>query len=76
MSIARRSRRTEVNIWPAFVDALGQDDILRNHLRNIEGYLARLSEEAAEGRVQTVQDLRSEIRLLARTIAALADENR
>jgi hypothetical protein len=57
-------------------NSLGQDDILRNHLRNIEGYLARLSEEAAEGRVQTVQDLRSEIRLLARTIAALADENR
>src|SRR5436305_11279310 len=57
-------------------NSLGQDDVLRGHLRNIEGYLARLSEEAAEGRVQTVQDLRSEIRLLARTIAALADENR
>jgi len=57
-------------------NSLGQDDVLRGHLRNIEGYLARLSEEAAEGRVQTVQDLRGEIRLLARTIAALADENR
>src|SRR5437773_244483 len=42
-------------------NSLGQDDMLRGHLRNIEGYLARLSEEAAEGRVQTVQDLRGEI---------------
>jgi hypothetical protein len=57
-------------------NSLGQDDVLRSHLRNIEAYLARLTEEAAEGRVQTVQDVRAEIRLLARTIAALADENR
>jgi len=57
-------------------NSLGQDDVLRSHLRNIEAYLARLTEETAEGRVQTVQDLRGEIRLLARTIAALADESR
>lgn len=57
-------------------NSLGQDDVLRSHLRNIEAYLARLTEEIAEGRVQTVQDVRAEIRLLARTIAALADENR
>ena len=57
-------------------NSLGHDDVLRSHLRNIEAYLARLTEETAEGRVQTVQDLRGEIRLLARTIAALADESR
>ena len=55
-------------------NSLGQDDVLRTHLRNIEGYMARLIEEAAEGRAQSVHELRSEIRLLARTIAALADE--
>src|SRR6266446_8555994 len=55
-------------------NSLGQDDVLRTHLRNIEGYMARLIEDAAEGRAQTVHELRSEIRLLARTIAALADE--
>src|SRR5579864_1350974 len=55
-------------------NSLGQDDVLRSHLRNIEGYLARLTEDVAEGRVQSVQELRGEIRLLARTIAALADE--
>jgi hypothetical protein len=57
-------------------NSLGQDDVLRTHLRNIEAYMARLTEELAEGRVQSVQELRGEIRLLARTIAALAEENR
>jgi hypothetical protein len=55
-------------------NSLGQDDVLRTHLRNIEAYLARLTEDVAEGRAQSVQELRSEIRLLARTIAALAEE--
>jgi hypothetical protein len=55
-------------------NSMGQDDVLRAHLRNIEAYMARLTEDAAEGRVQTVHELRGEIRLLARTIAALADE--
>lgn len=55
-------------------NSLGQDDVLRTHLRNIEFYMARLTEDVAEGRAQSVQELRGEIRLLARTIAALADE--
>ncbi len=56
-------------------NSLGQDDVLRTHLRNIEAYAARLTEDLAEGRAQTVLELRGEIRLLARTIAALADES-
>ncbi len=55
-------------------NSLGQDDVLRTHLRNIEAYMARLTEDVAEGRTQSVQELRGEIRLLARTIAALAEE--
>jgi hypothetical protein len=55
-------------------NSLGQDDVLRTHLRNIEAYVARLTEDAAEGRIQTVKEMRGEIRLLARTIAALAEE--
>jgi hypothetical protein len=55
-------------------NSLGQDDVLRTHLRNIEAYMARLSEDIVEGRAQTVSDMRGEIRLLARTIAALTDE--
>src|SRR5882672_2630900 len=56
--------------------SLGHDDVLRNHMRNIEAYLARLTEDVAQGRAQSVQELRAEIRILARTIAGLAEENR
>jgi hypothetical protein len=56
-------------------NSLGQDDVLRTHLRNIEAYMARLSEDIVEGRSQTMMELRSEIRLLARTIAAISDES-
>jgi hypothetical protein len=52
----------------------GQDDMLRTHLRNIEAYMARLTEDVAEGRAQSVQEIRGEIRLLARTISAIAAE--
>lgn len=52
---------------------LGQEET-RGHLRNIEVYLARLAEDVAQGRGEATQEIRSEIRLLARTIAALAEE--
>ena len=52
----------------------GQDEA-RAHLRNIEIYLARLAEDVAQGRGEATQEIRSEIRLLARTIAALAEES-
>jgi hypothetical protein len=54
--------------------ALGQDDLLRGYLRNIEGHVARLADDLVQGRTQTTQELRGEIRILARTIAALAEE--
>lgn len=53
----------------------GLDETTRGHIRNIEVYLARLIEEMSSGRTQTVEELRSEIKLLARTIAA-ANEQR
>ncbi len=53
----------------------GLDEATRGHIRNIEVYLARLLEELSSGRAQTVEELRSEIKLLARTIAALAEES-
>jgi len=52
----------------------GLDEASRSHLRNLDVYVMRLLEEMSEGRNQTVAELRSEIKLLARTIAALADE--
>ena len=48
-------------------------DESRNHLRNIEVQLARLNEEVAQGRSEAVHEIRNEIRLIARTLAALAE---
>jgi len=57
-------------------DAGGLDQASRNHLRNLDVYVMRLLEETAEGRDQMTQEIRSEIKLLARTIAAIAEEER
>ncbi|HLI20684.1 MAG TPA: flagellar motor protein MotA, partial [Stellaceae bacterium] len=50
------------------------DEESRSHLRNIEVHLVRLSEELAQGRGDATQEIRSEIRLLARTLAARGKE--
>ncbi|MDE0779873.1 MAG: flagellar motor protein MotA, partial [Alphaproteobacteria bacterium] len=52
----------------------GMDEATRSHIRNLDNHVARMLEEAAHGRTEVVQELRAEIRLLARTIAALAEE--
>jgi hypothetical protein len=51
----------------------GGDDVARAHLRNIELYLQRLITETEQGRTQSTAELRNEIKILTRTIAALAD---
>lgn len=51
------------------------DDVTRNHIRNIDSHLSRMLEDQVNGRNQIVQEIRSEIRLLARTIAALAEDD-
>ncbi len=48
------------------------DEATRNHIRNMDVYLARLLEESVQGRNQMTQELRSEIKMVARTIAAAA----
>jgi hypothetical protein len=50
------------------------DDASRGHLRNMELYMARLLEDVSQGRAQSTAEIRGEIKILARTIAALADE--
>ena len=50
------------------------DEVVRGHLRNTEIYLSRMLEEMTTGRAQATAELRSEIKLVARTIAALAEE--
>jgi len=51
------------------------DEASRIHLRNLEVYMARLVEDLAQGRAQATAEIRGEIKILARTIAALADES-
>jgi hypothetical protein len=58
---------------PALGNASGGDDVPA-HIRNIDVHLARLLEETATGRAEMVQELRSEIRVLSRTLAAIAEK--
>jgi hypothetical protein len=52
------------------------DEASRGHIRNQELYLARILEEMTQGRMQATSEIRNEIKVLARTIAALAEEPR
>jgi biopolymer transport protein ExbB/TolQ len=54
----------------------GHDDVARAHLRNIELLLNRMLAETENGRVQSTAELRSDLKVLTRTIAAIADETR
>jgi hypothetical protein len=58
----------------ATVSGFGMDDGTRQHIRNLDIYMARLVEEMANGRSQSVQEIRSEIKMLARTIVALSED--
>jgi len=54
----------------------GQDETeeaMRGHLRNIELYMQRLLTEGEQGRAQSTAELRADIRILTRTIAAMAE---
>jgi len=54
----------------------GFDAASRGHLRNMDILLARLLDDAAQGRAKLVDEMRAEIKLLSRTIAAMADGQR
>jgi methyl-accepting chemotaxis protein len=54
----------------------GFEDAARAHLRNIEMYLQRLLADAEQGRAQSTAELRNDLRILTRTVAALADDQR
>lgn len=45
------------------------DETSRAHLRNLDVHVMRMLEEAAAGRNQMIEEFRSEIKLLARTLA-------
>jgi hypothetical protein len=47
----------------------GSDEEVRGHIRNMAVLLNRLLEEFSTGRTEFMEELRSEIRLLTRTLA-------
>jgi phage I-like protein len=51
------------------------DNFSRLHLRNIETHTAQLVNEVKLGRASSIEEIRQEIRLLARTISVLAEES-
>jgi hypothetical protein len=56
-------------------NTLGFDENSRQHVRNMDLLMARLVEEVSSGRTKAVQEIRGDIRLIARTIAALAEDH-
>ena len=52
----------------------GLDEATRGHIRNMDIRMEHLLSELNSGRDFTVQEIRGEIRLLTRTIAAMAEE--
>ena len=61
-------------IFAKLAERDGGDEVMRNHIRSIEVHIGRILEELPQGREELVGEIRSEIRLLARTIAALAED--
>lgn len=55
-------------------DERNGSEIARAHLRNIELLIARMIAEAEQGRVQGLADLRHDLNVLTRTVAARFDE--
>jgi hypothetical protein len=54
----------------------GGDEASRAYLRNIDTHLQRLLAENEQGRSRSTADLRNDLRLLTRTVAALAEPQR
>lgn len=49
------------------------DEVARRHLTNIDTHLGRLLEETTQGRADALSDLRTDIRLLTRTVGQLGN---
>ncbi len=52
----------------------GLDEATRTHIRNLDRYVARLMEDVSSGREEVLQRVRTDIKLLARTIAAATED--
>lgn len=65
---------TRLSEAAAASSGFGIDDATRQHIRSLDIHINRLVEDLPAAREQTVGEIRNEIKLLARTIAALAEE--
>jgi hypothetical protein len=81
-SLMMKLAETQIEMKPILArmaDSAGTgaiDESTRSHIRNLDVYMARLLEEMSAGRDEVVSQIRSEIKLLARTMAARADSGR
>lgn len=76
-SLMLKLAESQLELRPIFAKLAerdGGDEVMRNHIRSIEVHIGRILEELPQGREELVGEIRSEIRLLARTIAALAED--
>ena len=74
-----RIAESQASLGPALqrlTELQGGDDVSRGHLRTIELTLQRLLTESEQGRSRGITDLRNDLRLLTRTVAALAEPQR
>ena len=74
-----RIAESQTSLGPALQrlsDMQGGDDVARGHLRTIEQTLNRILSDIQQGRVAATNDVRGDIRILTRTIAALAEPSR
>jgi hypothetical protein len=69
-----RIAETQAQLGPALARLADARNEPRAHLRNIELYLQRLLADAEQGRAQSTAELRNDLRILTRTVAALAED--
>jgi hypothetical protein len=71
-----RLAESQAQLGPALqrLAEVSHDDAARQHLRNIEALVQRLLVDAEHGRAQSTSELRNDLRILTRTVAALAEE--
>ena len=79
LSLMADQMKTDQAITQKLVEAQsvsGLDDASKKHLSNIDVHLKKLGEDSANGRGDLINELRSEFKLLARTIATIMDEKK
>ncbi len=83
-ALMRSLAETQVELKPILAQlaaagggaASGIDDASRMHLRNLDVYVTRLADDLKAGREDSTQQIRSEIKLVARLIAAATSDDR